>query len=469
MVSLKKELKKPKTKIIATIGPASSKKTILKKILKYASILRINLAHGSREDREKLIELINKVSEEENRNISILADLPGPKMRIGKIEEPISLKRGEKIILYVENEKDNISEETRIPVEFKDFTKIVKKNSYVYLCDGTIKLKVNEVRKNEVVCTVLCGGVVTSRRGINVPGAINVSIPTEQDKKLLKELEGKVDAIGISFVGCREDVERVRKLTDAFLIAKIERDVAVKNINGILKAADGIMIARGDLGVEIPIQEVAVVQKKLIMKANLASKPVITATQMLESMTEDVRPTRAEVTDVANAILDGSDALMLSEETAIGKYPVEAVETMAAIAKLTEKYRNELSENRVLNLIKSSCKNTVDAITLSIVQTMNCIDIDYIIARTRSGKTARHISRFKPQCWIFAFTTNEKVRKNLNFSYGVIAFNLKDRDDKTIVDYLRNEGISGKVILTEESRIDEKVRIGTNTIKILDI
>jgi len=197
-----------------------------------------------------------------------------------------------------------------------------------------------------VICTVLCGGTVTSRRGINVPGSVNVPVPTEEDVELLKAFGERVDAVGISFVGSREDVERVRKLTDAFLIAKIERSVAVKNIDGIIDAADGIMVARGDLGVEMPIEELAVIQKRLILKANLASKPVITATQMLESMIADVRPTRAEATDVANAILDGSDALMLSEETAIGKYPVEAVETMASIARFTEDYREELAENK---------------------------------------------------------------------------------------------------------------------------
>ncbi len=475
-MELKKEIKKPKTKIVATVGPSSSKKTVLRKIVEYASILRINLAHGDRESREKMIELVKKVSEE--RNISILADLPGPKMRIGKLDKAINLKRGEKIILYVKEKvkeiqgiqkKEKTSEEIRIPVEYEDFPSIVKKGSYVYLCDGMIKLRVEDVSENEVICTVLCGGTVTSRRGINVPGSVKVNVPTEEDKELIKEVEGKVDAIGISFVSCKEDVEKVRKLSDAFLIAKIEREIAVKNIDEILSAADGIMVARGDLGVEMPIHEIAIVQKKLILKANLAAKPVITATQMLESMTADIRPTRAEVTDVSNAILDGSDALMLSEETAIGKYPVEAVETMAAIAKFTEKYREELTENRVLSKVRKSCKDVVDAITLAIAGVMDCIDIDYIVARTRSGRTARCISRFKPNCWILAFTTSDRVCKNLSFSYGVIPFNLKDRDDKTIVNFLRKEGVSGRIVITEESRLEESVRVGTNAIKIINV
>ncbi len=475
-MKLKKEIKKPKTKIVATVGPSSSKKTVLRKIVKYASILRINLAHGDRESREKMIELAKKVSEE--RNVSILADLPGPKMRIGKLDKAINLKRGEKIILYVKEkikekqeiqEKEKTSEEIRIPVEYEDFPSIVKKGSYVYLCDGMIKLRVEDVSENEVICTVLCGGTVTSRRGINVPGSVKVNVPTEEDIELIKEVEGKVDAIGISFVSCKEDVEKVRKLSDAFLIAKIEREIAVKNIDEILSAADGIMVARGDLGVEMPIHEIAIVQKKLILKANLAAKPVITATQMLESMTADIRPTRAEVTDVSNAILDGSDALMLSEETAIGKYPVEAVETMAAIAKFTEKYREELAENRVLSKVRKSCKDVVDAITLAIAGVMDCVDIDYIVARTRSGRTARCISRFKPNCWILAFTTSDRVCKNLSFSYGVIPFNLKDRDDKTIVEFLRREGVSGRIVITEESRLEESVRVGTNAIKIINV
>ena len=472
-------LDRPKTKIVATIGPASSRKTVLKKIMRYASVIRVNLAHGSMEDKEKLIDLVKKVSESSNANISLLADLPGPKMRLGKLEKPVNLKRGEKVVLFTckdeKREKQPISEkadEIRIPVEYEEFPRIVSKGDLVYLCDGIIKLRVEEKTENEVVCTVLCGGTVTSRRGINVPGSTDVPVPTEEDVELLKTFGDRVDAVGISFVGSREDVERVRKLTNAFLIAKIERGIAVKNIDGILEAADGIMVARGDLGVEMPIEELAVLQKRLILKANLASKPVITATQMLESMIADVRPTRAEATAVANAILDGSDALMLSEETAIGKYPVEAVETMAAIARFTEDYREEFAENRVLTIMKRTCserKNAVDAIALAIVQIMKCLDIDMIIARTRSGRTARCISRFKPSQWIFAFTPEEKVCKELSFSYGVIPFAMEDRSDKNIVEFLKDMGVRGKAVITEEVRLDESIRVGTNAVKIFNV
>ena len=471
-------LDKPKTKIVATAGPASSRKTVLRKIMKYASAIRVNLAHGSMEDKEKLIELVRKVSESSNANISLLADLPGPKMRLGKLERPVNLKRGEKVVLFTckgersEKTEKQSPDEIRIPVEYEDFPRIVSKGDKVYLCDGTIKLRVEEKTESEVVCTVLCGGTVTSRRGINVPGSADVPVPTEEDVELLRAFGDRVDAVGISFVGSREDVERVRKLTNAFLIAKIERGIAVKNIDGILDAADGIMVARGDLGVEMPIEELAVLQKRLILKANLASKPVITATQMLESMIADIRPTRAEATDVANAILDGSDALMLSEETAIGKYPVEAVETMAAIARFTEDYREEFAENRVLTIMKKTCsekKNAVDAIALAIIQIMKCLDIDMIIARTRSGRTARCISRFKPSQWIFAFTPEEKVCKELNFSYGVIPFAMEDRSDKNIVEFLRDTGVSGKAVITEEVRLDENVRVGTNAVKIFNV
>ncbi len=463
------ELEKSKTKIVATVGPASSKKSVLKKILRYASILRVNLAHGSVEEKEKLIDFVRDVISD--RNVSLLADLPGPKMRLGKLEKPINLKRGERVVLYVGEGKSD-DEEIRIPVEFEDFPRIVSKGTIVYLCDGIVKLRVEEVSENEVVCTVLCGGTVTSRRGINVPGSVRVEVPTEEDRELLRLFGDKVDAIGISFVGSKEDVERVRRLTKAFLIAKIEREVAVRNIDEILEASDGIMVARGDLGVEMPIEELAVIQKRLIMKANLASKPVITATQMLESMIADVRPTRAEVTDVANAILDGSDALMLSEETAIGKYPVEAVETMAAIAKFTESCREELTENKVLAKIREVCSSRnskVDAIALAIVEIMKCLEVDYIVARTRSGRTARSISRFKPSQWILAFTTSEKVCKELNFSYGVVPFALEDRSDKSIVKFLKNEGIEGRIVITEEVRLDEEVKVGTNAIKIFEI
>lgn len=470
------ELEKPKTKIVATIGPSSSRKTILKNIVRYASVIRINLAHGDFEEKEKLIDLVREVSAKMDSAVSLLADLPGPKIRLGILKEPLNIKRGERIILYVDGEKnyrkiEREGSEIRLPVEYEEFPKIVSRGSLVYLCDGTVKLRVEDVGESEVTCVVLCGGTVTSRRGINVPGSVKVDVPTKEDIELLKAFGSKVDAIGVSFVGKREDIEKVRKFTDAFLIAKIERESAVRNIDGIMDAADGVMVARGDLGVEMPIEELAVIQKKLIMKANLASKPVITATQMLESMINDVRPTRAEVTDVANAILDGSDALMLSEETAVGKYPVETVETMAAIAKFTERYREELTENRILSIMKETCgnKNVVDAIALAIVQIMKCIDIDFIIARTRSGRTARSISRFKPSQWIFAFTPDERVRRNLNFSYGVIPFTMKDRSDRNIVSFLKKLGIEGKAVITEEIRLDESVRIGTNAVKIFDV
>ncbi len=469
MKGLRGEFNKPKTKIVATIGPASSKKTVLRRILKYASVARVNLAHGSGEEHRKMIELVREVSEKIERDVSVMVDLPGPKIRLGKLEKPVNLKRGEKVVLYVGSEardENDGDEEIRLPVEYEDFPRIVRKGGVIYLCDGMVKLRVEDVGENEVYCYVVCGGTVTSRRGINVPGKVKVRVPTEEDVRLLENVKDFIDAVGISFVSCAEDVERVRKLTDAFLIAKIERDVAVKNINEILNAADGIMVARGDLGVEMPIEELAVIQKRLITKANLASKPVITATQMLESMIEDVRPTRAEVTDVANAILDGSDALMLSEETAIGKYPVEAVETMAKIARFTEKFRDELTENRILAEMRKKCKDCVDAIALAIVEVMNCLDVDYIVARTRSGKTARSISRFKPSQWILAFTTSRKVCRELNFSYGVIPFEVKDRSDVAIADYLKERNVRGRVVITEEVRLDENVRVGTNAIKV---
>ncbi len=472
MKGLRGEFNKPKTKIVATIGPASAKKTVLRRILRYVSVARVNLAHGTKEEHLKMIELVRDVSSKIERDVSVMVDLPGPKIRLGKLEKPVNLKRGERIVLYVENEKkkgEKGGEEKdviRLPVEFQDFPKIVSKGGVIYLCDGMVKLRVEDVREDEVYCYVVCGGTVTSRRGINVPGKVGVRVPTEEDVKLLENVKDVVDAVGISFVSCAEDVERVRKLTDAFLIAKIERDVAVRNINEILEAADGIMVARGDLGVEMPIEELAVIQKRLIAKANLASKPVITATQMLESMIEDVRPTRAEVTDVANAILDGSDALMLSEETAIGKYPVEAVETMARIAKFTEKYRDALTENKILAEMRRKCKDCVDAIALAIVEVMNCLDVDYIVARTRSGRTARSISRFKPSQWILAFTTSRKVCRELNFSYGVIPFDVKDRSDTAIADYLKERNVRGRVVITEEVRLDENVSVGTNAIKV---
>jgi len=472
-----------KTKIIATLGPSSLKgKTVEAMIKAGMSVARINFAHGDLKQHEKAIKLVRKASERLNRPVAILGDLPGVKIRVGEIQDgSVTLRRWQTVTLTT---REVLGNEAVIPVEFKDFPKMVSKGDVIYLSDGFIALRVEEVRESDVVCKVLVGGTLFSHKGINVPKArISIDAVTDRDLNFIEfAMEQGVDAVGISFVGSAYDVLKARRFVeenggDIFLIAKIERPDAVRNFDDILCAADGIMIARGDLGVEMPIEKLPVLQKKLIHKANLAGKPVITATQMLESMTEEKLPTRAEVTDVANAILDGTDAVMLSEETAVGKYPVEAVRMMARIAKTTESYRDAQWSARIMEWKMSRWsergpkKGTIkDTIARSIIEALNSIDIKYILTPTRTGETARLISRFKPKQWILAFATDERVARRLMFSYGVYPFVVNETTEEEILMLIRGLGLvrdNDTVLLTKGTPIGKTV--GTNTIRIFTV
>jgi len=324
-----------KTKIVCTIGPASSSEELIRElILAGMNVARINFSHGSFESHSEVIRRVRKVAADLDRTIAILADLPGPKIRIGKlVKEPLMLQKGNLVTLTVDELTGN---ENRIPVSYKQLPESVVPGNLVYLSDGFIQLRCLEISGKDVLCEVLIGGQLYSHKGLNLPGAkIFLDPVTETDLKILEfALNEGIDTFGISFIENAEDLRKVRKFATArgksvYIVAKIERRQAVENIQGILEETDALMVARGDLGVEIPIQEVPSVQKELIRSAKLLGIPVITATQMLASMTDNIRPTRAEATDVANAILDGTDAIMLSEETAVGNYPVEAVEMMA--------------------------------------------------------------------------------------------------------------------------------------------
>ncbi len=472
-----------KTKIVATIGPASKdKKTLVSMIRAGMNIARINFAHGTFEEHAETIRLIREVSGRLNVPVAILGDLPGVKIRVGELQKGhISLRRWQTVILTTEDVEgyDGV-----IPVQFKDFPRLVSKGDVIYLSDGFIALRVEEVGEREVVCKVLVGGTLYPHKGINVPNMrMPVEAITERDRQIIKfAVEQGIDAVGVSFVGSAYDILEVRKLVDAaggrlFVIAKIERPDAVRNFDEILNAADGIMVARGDLGVEMPIEKLPVLQKKLIRKANLAGKPVITATQMLESMTVEKLPTRAEVTDVANAILDGTDAVMLSEETAVGKYPVDAVRMMARIARTTESYRDSLWSERTVEWKMAELRRGLpkgsrikDAITRSIIEALNTIDIKYILTPTRSGETARLISRFKPRQWILAFATDEWVARTLVFSYGVYPFTVESTTEEEILGLITGIGVvkeGDTVLLTKGTPIGKTA--GTNTIRIFNV
>src|SRR5881409_2788828 len=334
-----------KTKIVATIGPASESPEMLVRLIRAGmNVARLNFSYGDFSHHAELIHRIRDAARTTARRVAIMADLPGPKMRLGKIDpEPIQLLPGAHFTLTSE---DIVGDTQRASTSFERLPRVVKPGDRIFLNDGLVQLVVERVAGNEVECTVAVGGELRSRKGLNLPGIdLGISAFTEHDRACLEfALGAGVDAVSQSFVECAADIEAVRTAaakmrSHPFIIAKIERADALAHFDEILAAADGIMVARGDLGVEVPIEKIAYTQKQLIAKANIAGKPVITATQMLESMVASRLPTRAEATDVANAILDGTDCVMLSGESAMGKFPEEAVTMLAKIAAFTETHR----------------------------------------------------------------------------------------------------------------------------------
>jgi len=426
-----------KTKIVCTIGPASRIYDVIEKLIKMGmNVARLNFSHGSYKEHLQVIENIRQASLKIGQPIAILQDLGGPKIRIGKIiKEPIFLKEGSSFIL---TNRKVPGDEQEVSLTFPFLPQKVKKGDCIFLADGTLELKVKEFTSTNIICRVVRGGKLTSHQGVNIPN-ISMDIPslTEKDyQDILFGIKNKVDFIGLSFIRRAEDVLKVRKILkenkaeEISLIAKIEKKEAVDNLKEIIENSDGVMVARGDLGVEIPLENVPLVQKNIIKKCNFIGKPVITATQMLMSMMSNPRPSRAEVTDVANAILDGTDAIMLSEETAVGNYPLEAVETMNKIALRIEKaidYEKILSERSI------SVKPTnADAISHATCQVDLDLKVKAIVIFTFSGSTARMVSRYRPPVPIIAASTQDSTVKKLTLSWGVYPFKteeLADTDD----------------------------------------
>jgi pyruvate kinase len=419
-------LPRNKTKIVATVGPASESSEILECLIRAGlNVARLNFSHGDFDSHAEHIRRIRSASEAVGRRVAIMADLPGPKMRIGKIEpEPIQLHAGEYFTLTVE---ETVGTAQFVSVSFKDLPRVVKPGDRLFLNDGLVQLIVEQVAGREVQCKVSVGGELRSQKGLNLPGiALGISAFTDRDRACLEfALQHGVDAVSQSFVESGSDIEAVRAAADAagkrpFIVAKIERLDAIKHFDEILKASDGIMVARGDLGVEVPIEEMAVLQKQLISRAHIAGKPVITATQMLESMTVSRLPTRAEATDVANAILDGTDAVMLSGESAIGKYPEEAVAMLAKIAAYTEAQRPPMRLAELRSRLQNGPPDTAaDAITSIVEIALEIVPSAAIFVPTRTGTTARMISRLSPSQWTVALSRNPAVCQGLAFSYGV--------------------------------------------------
>jgi pyruvate kinase len=445
-----------KTRIVATIGPASESPQMLGRLINAGlNVARLNFSHGDFSKHAEVVRRIRTAAAETGRRVAIMADLPGPKMRLGQIDpEPIQLLPGDHFSLTSE---DIVGNTRRASMTFKSLSKVVKPGNRLFLNDGLVQLVVDRVAGNDVECTVAVGGELRSRKGLNLPGIdLGISAFTERDRECLEFAIGAgVDAVSQSFVERAADIEKVRQAAKdlggrPFVIAKIERADALQHYDEILQAADGIMVARGDLGVEVPIEEIAFMQKKLIAQANLAGKPVITATQMLESMVASRLPTRAEATDVANAILDGTDCVMLSGESAMGKFPEEAVTMLARIAAFTESNRPRQSlAGRGELLREGGAMTGGDRMGLLVENALETVPCDAVLVPTESGTTPRIISRSKPRVWIVAPSRDAAVCQGLAFSYGVHPVNVADEDEwqNSPARFIRGCGIAAKRVL----------------------
>ncbi|WP_027363957.1 pyruvate kinase [Desulfotruncus alcoholivorax] len=428
-----------KTKIVCTIGPASQKLEVIKEMIKAGmNVARLNFSHGSHEEHRQQIATIRQAAEELGQNIAILLDTKGPEIRLGEFSKsPVMLETGQQFSLTTEQVLGN---QKRVMVTYRDLPRNVKKGDRILVDDGLIELIVEAVESTEVLCRVVNGGKLSDHKGVNLPG-IQVNLPavTEKDIDDIKfGITQQVDFIAASFVRKASDVLAIRRILEAEgakidIIAKIESRESINNLNEIIKVADGIMVARGDLGVEIPAEEVPIIQKQIIARCNLVGKPVIIATQMLDSMINNPRPTRAEASDVANAIFDGTDAVMLSGESASGKHPIEAVKTMDRIARRAEKV--SVKDSNQYN----RCTSVTDAIGQAVCVVAGQLDAAAIVTITASGYTARMISRYRPKSSIVAVTSDLGVMRRLVLVWGVIPL---PSAKLTVTDQMINEAVN---------------------------
>ncbi|WP_449602690.1 pyruvate kinase [Paenibacillus sp. Marseille-Q9583] len=413
-----------KSKIVCTIGPASeSLENIKKLILAGMNVARLNFSHGDFEEHGARIKTIRQASKELNKTVAILLDTKGPEIRTGKLEvEPIELVQDEYLTLTTE---EILGTQERISITYSELPNDVQVGSTILIDDGLIGLTVVDIQGTEIKTRIVNGGTIKSKKGVNVPG-VNISLPgiTEKDTNdILFGIEQDIDFIAASFVRKASDVQEIRELlsknnaSHIQIISKIENQQGVDNLDEILEASDGLMVARGDLGVEIPAEDVPLAQKLMIQKCNVAGKPVITATQMLDSMQRNPRPTRAEASDVANAIFDGTDAIMLSGETAAGKYPVESVLTMSRIA---EKAESALDHREIFSKQQTLQETTVtEAISQSVAISALDLNAKAILSSTVTGHTARVVSKYRPKAPIIAVTTQERTMRQLSLVWGV--------------------------------------------------
>jgi pyruvate kinase len=464
-----------KTKIVATVGPASNSKDMLRALIKEGvDVFRLNFSHGKHEDHLKVIHFVRELNKELGTTVSLLQDLQGPKIRVDEMAPGVVIERGQELVITT---RDLMGSAEIASTSYKNLPNDVTIGDMILVDDGKIELKVKEIRGGDVVTEVVYGGPLKSRKGINLPFS-KVTAPslTEKDLEDLKfGIKHDVDWIALSFVRKGSDIEEMRGIMNASnsksrIVAKIEKPEALSNIDDIIAATDAIMVARGDLGVEIWLEEVPMVQKMLVEKANKAGKPVIVATQMMESMIENPRPTRAETNDVANAVMDGADALMLSAETAAGKYPIEVIRSMVRTVQSVEKNPNIYFRFRDID--PGSPVYINDSLILAACKLAKDVGAKAIVGMTASGYTAFKSSSHRPNANIFVFTSNDSLINKMNLVWGTRAYHYDKTDstDDTIADVesiLKREGHvqSGDTFIFLASMpIQERSR--TNTLKI---
>ena len=447
-------LKIRRTKIIATLGPASSKPEQIKNLIDAGvNIFRQNFSHGDHSYHKETYAQIRKIAKELNKTVGILADLCGPKIRTGKFEDDkVELKNNQSIIVTT---RDVIGTQNLIPSQYKELAKDVKVGDRILLADGTLEFKVDKINDTEIECTVIYGGILGNHKGINLPG-VKVSAPslTEKDMADAKlALDLGVDFLALSFVRTASDIKDLKKIvnvnsSNAKIIAKIEKPEALENADEILDAADGIMVARGDLGVELNPEQVPVAQHQLIDLAREKFKPVIVATQMLESMIENARPTRAEVTDVAYAVTLGTDAIMLSGETAVGAFPIDAVQMMDRIARQTESYL--WAHNTYGSTVKSRSNQKAipiwDAVANSMSQLAHDLRVRAVVVISKSGMSAATMSSARPAAPVIAITKNMDICQKILMHWGIIPVLSENTKEENINNLARNVAVEKKLV-----------------------
>lgn len=451
-----------KTKIVATIGPASSSEEMLTKLVKAGmNVMRMNFSHDTHEVHAEKVKNLHKVTKKLKTPVAILQDLSGPKIRTGDFyQERVTLEKGKMITLTTDSV---VGDETRVSVTYKGLPKEVKKGDTILLDDGRREFEVVDIKGNDILCKIIIGGEVKGKRGVNLPGvALKISCLTEKDKKDIPfGIKHKVDFFALSFVRRASDVAELRAIlkkngSKARIISKIETHEAITNIDEIIKESDGLMVARGDLAVEVGPENVPVIQKMIIEKSNKLGKPVIVATQMLESMIQSPVPTRAEVSDIANAIFDGADAIMLSEETSLGKHPEEAVGYMKKVALITEKsyQHKEILRKEFIHKIEVAEddrleNSVVDSITFSTVLTAREVNAKAIVVLTETGYSARMISRYRPKRPVIVMSPNEETINQIVLSYSCYPTKIKPvkyvgQAFETIKKYVLDNGYAKK-------------------------